>query len=260
MAALVVAGAGRRVVKHGNRAASSASGAADVLEALGVRLDLPPQRVAQLAARGGDHLLLRAAVPPRVPARGGGAPRARGAHRLQLPGAADQPGPATGRGRRVSPTRGWRRSWRACCGARGDAPWCSAGTTASTSSPRPSTSSVWVVSGGEVAERVARPGPPRHPRGDPGGPARWRRRAQRRRRPGPARRRPRPGAGRRAAQRGRGARGDGRPRPRAGVRAEQLSKELEDRLARCPARPLPTPSTTAGRRPRWTAGCRRPQR
>jgi anthranilate phosphoribosyltransferase len=53
MAALVVAGTGRRVVKHGNRAASSASGAADVLEALGVRLDLPPRRVAELATEVG---------------------------------------------------------------------------------------------------------------------------------------------------------------------------------------------------------------
>ena len=53
MAALVVAGAGHRVVKHGNRAASSACGAADVLEELGVRLDLPPERVAEVATEAG---------------------------------------------------------------------------------------------------------------------------------------------------------------------------------------------------------------
>jgi anthranilate phosphoribosyltransferase len=45
MAAIVVAGSGRRVVKHGNRAATSACGAADVLEEVGVAIDLPPAGV-----------------------------------------------------------------------------------------------------------------------------------------------------------------------------------------------------------------------
>jgi anthranilate phosphoribosyltransferase len=53
MASVVIAGTGLRVVKHGNRAASSSSGSADVLEELGIRLDHTPERVAQIAREAG---------------------------------------------------------------------------------------------------------------------------------------------------------------------------------------------------------------
>jgi anthranilate phosphoribosyltransferase len=73
MAALVVRGAGVTVVKHGNRAASSACGSADVLETLGVVVDLPPAGVAGCLADAGIgfcfapvfHPALRHAAVPR---------------------------------------------------------------------------------------------------------------------------------------------------------------------------------------------------
>lgn len=73
MAALTAAGAGARVVKHGNRAASSACGSADLLEELGIVLALPPDVVAQVASEVGItfcfaplfHPALRHAAAPR---------------------------------------------------------------------------------------------------------------------------------------------------------------------------------------------------
>lgn len=73
IAAFVVAGAGGRVCKHGNRAASSKCGSADVLEALGVKIDLGPEGVATCIAEAGIgfclaprfHPAMRHAGPPR---------------------------------------------------------------------------------------------------------------------------------------------------------------------------------------------------
>ena len=64
MSAIVAAGAGVTVVKHGNRSASSQAGSADVLEVLGVRLDLPPQRVGEIAEEAGITFCFAAAFHP----------------------------------------------------------------------------------------------------------------------------------------------------------------------------------------------------
>ncbi|MEV5604880.1 anthranilate phosphoribosyltransferase [Streptomyces sp. NPDC052299] len=53
MSAIVIAGTGAKVVKHGSRSASSASGSSDVLGKLGVNLELSPQRVVEVAEEAG---------------------------------------------------------------------------------------------------------------------------------------------------------------------------------------------------------------
>lgn len=72
-AAFVVAAAGGHVAKHGNRSVSSASGSADVLEAAGINLQMPPEKVARAIAQVGvgfmfapaHHEAMKHAIGPR---------------------------------------------------------------------------------------------------------------------------------------------------------------------------------------------------
>src|SRR5262249_15321267 len=73
ISALIVASAGGRVAKHGNRSITSACGAADFLEAIGIVIDLPPEGVARCVAETGFgfmfapqyHPAMRHSIVPR---------------------------------------------------------------------------------------------------------------------------------------------------------------------------------------------------
>ena len=136
MSAIVAAGAGATVVKHGNRSASSKSGSADVLEALGIRLDLPIARVAEIAGEAGITFLFSAAFHPAM--RHAAVPRrelgiATTFNLLgPLTNPARPPGPGDRVRRRPDGAGAGRRATPRAASTRGS----SAGTTGSTSSPR----------------------------------------------------------------------------------------------------------------------------
>lgn len=93
MASLVIAATGVRVVKHGNRASSSSSGSADVLEALGIPLDHSPQRVAEIGRTVGITFCFAQTFHPAM--RFAGPTR----KELQLPTAFNFVGPITNPGK-----------------------------------------------------------------------------------------------------------------------------------------------------------------
>jgi len=156
MAALVAAGAGAQVAKHGNRSASSKAGSADVLEALGVRLDLPVPKVGELATRTGItfafapvfHPALRHAAVPRRELGIGTTfnflgPLANPAHpAAQAIGCADLT---------MAPTMA------GVFARRGVDAWVFRGDDGLDELTTTTTSRVWVVAGGEVSEVLLSP-------------------------------------------------------------------------------------------------------
>ncbi|SFW90646.1 anthranilate phosphoribosyltransferase [Amycolatopsis australiensis] len=156
MATIVTAAAGAPVAKHGNRSASSKSGAADVLEALGVTISLPPEDVRRCLSEVGVGFFLASAFHPALrhagPVRG----------ELGIPTTFNLLGPLTNPAQPGSALIGcayedktrvlaevFARRGTTALVVRGDDGLDEITTT--------TTSTVWVVSGGTVTERPLDP-------------------------------------------------------------------------------------------------------
>ena len=156
MAALVAAGSGRRVVKHGNRAASSACGAADVLEELGVAIDLPAAGVERTIEDLGIGFCFAPVFHPGM--RHAGAPR----REIGVPTVFNFLGPLTNPGRPPSSAIGCADPRMAgvmaqVLAARGDTALVFRGDDGLDELTTTTTSHVWVVVEGTVTEVVLDP-------------------------------------------------------------------------------------------------------
>ncbi|GAA3812726.1 MULTISPECIES: anthranilate phosphoribosyltransferase [Amycolatopsis] len=149
MASLVTAAAGVPVVKHGNRAASSKAGTADVLEALGVAIDLPPEGVQRCVDELGIGFCFAPVFHPGF--RHAGAPR----RELGVPTAFNLLGPLTNP---AQPTAGLigcafpdkTEVLARVFAGRGTSALVVRGDDGLDELTTTTTSSVWVVSGGSV--------------------------------------------------------------------------------------------------------------
>jgi anthranilate phosphoribosyltransferase len=156
MAALVAAGAGARVVKHGNRAATSSCGSADVLEELGVRLALSPDQVAEVAVEVGITFCFAQVFHPAM--RHAAAPR----KEIGVPTAFNFLGPLTNPAQPAAQAVGCADERMAEVMAevfakRGVSALVFRGDDGLDELTVSTTSSVWVVSGGEVTRTSVDP-------------------------------------------------------------------------------------------------------
>jgi anthranilate phosphoribosyltransferase len=152
MAALVAAGAGARVAKHGNRAASSSAGAADVLEALGVAIGLPGPGVARCVDEAGIGFCFAPVFHPGM--RHAGVPR----REIGVPTVFNFLGPLTNPARPTSLAVGCSDArmapiMAAVLAGRGDSALVFRGDDGLDELTTTTTSRVWVVQSGGVLEQ-----------------------------------------------------------------------------------------------------------
>jgi anthranilate phosphoribosyltransferase len=156
MAALVVAGCGVRVVKHGNRAASSTCGSADLLEELGVRIDLDPSLVPRCAVDAGIAFCFAPVFHPAL--RNAAVPR----RELGIPTVFNFLGPLTNPARPAYQAVGVADARMAAVmagvlAARGASALVFRGDDGLDELTTATTSHVWVVAGGRVREETLDP-------------------------------------------------------------------------------------------------------